>query len=254
MRYINPPKQVTDDKTLMKILKKELKKTTALSKELKLTIPLIKAMPKLDTPIVRFSIQAEQKYKALIATCAIEIAWHGLVKYNEEDNEYYVYDIIVYGQDATPATVEADDNYPQWLMELSDEDFDALRLQGHSHVDFGVSPSGTDTNYYYDIIAQSPPYQIFMIANKRGALWIELYDFKNNAVFETSDILVMYDSDTWAKANIEEHVATTGTRATIYGTKVKGKNQSNVSQIQMVEDDYYGYEGYHTGVWPQGGR
>ena len=100
---------------------------------------------RLQRATVILSAKAYLKMKQLVASSNKELAWHGLVT-KRPNSLFIVSDILCYPQKATAATVESnDDAYPQWLMSLSDTEINTLRFQGHSHVNFGVTPSATDT-------------------------------------------------------------------------------------------------------------
>jgi hypothetical protein len=138
----------------------------------------------------------------LVRRTSTEVQWHGLVTKIDEDS-YVVDDILVYPQIATAATVTSDDEaYFKWLNELPDEQFNAIRFQGHSHVNMHASPSGTDDDYYETLVQHIKDYYIFFILNKRGEYHIEFYDIANNRVYEKMDCKVVkvtngYDYDAW---------------------------------------------------------
>lgn len=136
---------------------------------------------------------AWNKMKALVDEFKTEIAWHGIARRGEKEAEYYIDDIIVYPQKVSGATVVTDqEKYQMWLYEQDDEVFNNIRMQGHSHVNMGTSPSGVDTTYYESIVEQldDDMFYIFMILNKSGSRFVKIYDKAINTMFETSDITV----------------------------------------------------------------
>lgn len=136
---------------------------------------------------------AWDKMRALVEEFKTEIGWHGLARRGENEGEYYLDDIIVYPQVVTGATVTPDQvKYQNWLYDLPDEDFNKVRFQGHSHVNMGTSPSGTDRTYYQSILEQCSDdmFYIFAILNKKGERHIEIFDLAINTIFDTSDITV----------------------------------------------------------------
>lgn len=160
--------------------------------------------------VVYFSALAWSKMVAVINTFDKEVAWHGLVKKLETDadkKEYLVYDIVVYPQEVTGATVNTDqEEYEKWLDTFNDEDFDAIRMQGHSHVNMGVSPSSVDIGHKEQIIKQlsDDMFYIFMIWNKKFQHHITIYDFGDNVSYEDKDVEVkLYDSD----GSLDEFIA-----------------------------------------------
>lgn len=120
-----------------------------------------------------------------------EIGWHGLITRDEEDaSVFHVNDVILFPQTVTSVTVTADDaKYPDWAMGLSDDVFAQCRFHGHSHVNMGVSPSGTDLAYYAQSIkAFKNGFYVFMIMNKRFETFCQVYDFDNNTMYENNEI------------------------------------------------------------------
>lgn len=145
---------------------------------------------------VYFTYEAWAKMQALIREFDKEVAWHG-VAYRGDDpdkDEYIVSDIMVYPQEVTGATVTTDQvKYQMWLYsEENDEVFDDIRMQGHSHVNMGTTPSAVDTSLYERILDQmdDSAFYIFLIYNKRGEKTYKIYDMDKNVLFETSDVTV----------------------------------------------------------------
>ena len=163
-------------------------------------------------PIVEFTPLAYLKMQSLVQNAKEEIGWHGLVA--KADNVYKVYDIIVYPQTVTAVTVSTDEvEYANWLMSYPDEVFNDIRLHGHSHVNMGVSPSSTDTDFYNNLLNNllDDDYYIFMIINKKNELNIWIYDSPNNIIFETKDIQVNVkigdlELNEWYSENVKANV------------------------------------------------
>lgn len=143
---------------------------------------------------VYFSEEAWFKMQALIKEFDKEVAWHGVAHRgeDEEKDEYFITDIVVYPQEVTGTTVEMDvDKYAEWLCDnFEDERFNNIRMQGHSHVNMGVSPSGVDLTHQEEILAQlsDDMFYIFVIWNKNNANHMKIYDMKKNILFENGDI------------------------------------------------------------------
>jgi hypothetical protein len=142
-------------------------------------------------PTVYFTPKAYAKMINMVLENTGEVGWHGTV---EKDGAVYtITDIVVYPQIVSSATVTTDDTeYASWLMNLPDEIFEKLRFQGHSHVNFGVTPSGVDMNFYDSILQTltKDDYYIFVIINKTQQLNIMIYDYTQNVIFEKGDINV----------------------------------------------------------------
>ena len=138
---------------------------------------------------VRLTAQAYAKILMYVRDTTTEIAWHGTV--HKEDNIYTITDVFLYPQKLSAATVTTDqEKYNKWIEELDDETYNHLRFQGHSHVNFGVSPSGTDLAFYDSIlqVLSKDDFYIFMIINKTGSMTFLIYDLAQNLIYETEDI------------------------------------------------------------------
>lgn len=155
----------------------------------KINYTLTPKKPEAEPTKVIFLPEAWCKMKALIEECSKEIAWHGIV--TKTENEYIIEDIMMYPQEITGATVTSnDEKYPIWLSQLPDETFNKLKFQGHSHVNFTATPSGTDIALYEKFLKDldSDSFYIFLIMNKSGDFWIEVYDLAKNLIYEKNDI------------------------------------------------------------------
>lgn len=137
-----------------------------------------------------FTASAWLKMHALVSSFSTEIGWHGIVERNE--NEFRVTDILVYPQEVTGATVNTDQNkYEKWLYgdEVGDN-FDKIRLHGHSHVNMACSPSGTDMDHRNRVLAdlRHGMYYIFLICNKQNAFRCDVYDTTDMTRYTENDI------------------------------------------------------------------
>lgn len=214
-------------------------------------------------PSVLITPQAELKMKALVAQCAKEIAWHGIVDRDYKSNTYTIQDILVFPQEITAATVESvDEEYGPWLMNLPEEDFNKLRLHGHSHVNMGVNPSATDTNYQEELTNEVDDFYIFMIINKKGDYNIWIYNVEENIVYEKTDIIVAsaaMDAQVWARDEIEQQVkekkivpktnkvknTAVSKKTTQYYNQLALKNIAQQKKAQANDSYYDGYYGYY---------
>lgn len=148
---------------------------------------------------VTFSAAAFAKMTMLVQNFDSEVAWHG-VAYRDEGNptNFYITDILVYPQIVTGSTVNTDqEGYTAWLYGLEDEVFNNVRMQGHSHVNFGVTPSPVDTEHQGKILEQidKDMFYIFMIWNKKFDKFIKIYDMANNTLYETGDVDVFIGNE-----------------------------------------------------------
>lgn len=149
---------------------------------------------------VYFSEVAWLKMQSLIREFDKEVAWHGIA-YRGEDiskDDYYITDILVYPQEVTGATVNTDqEQYEMWLMRHDDDVFNNIRMQGHSHVNMGTTPSSVDTTHQEKILDQleDDMFYIFMIWNKKGESTIKIYDLAKNILFDGNDVTVEVSED-----------------------------------------------------------
>lgn len=158
------------------------------------------SIDKKRTATVYFTSEAWTKMVVLIQEFSKEVAWHGLASRieSEDHDEYMVYDILVYPQEVTGATVNTDqEGYEKWLMSNDDDVFNNIRMQGHSHVNMGPTPSAVDITHQEKILEQleDDMFYIFMIWNKSFKRNIKIYDLQKNVLFEDSDVEVkIFDS------------------------------------------------------------
>lgn len=149
---------------------------------------------------VYFSEIAWLKMQTLIREFDKEVAWHGIATRGEDTtkDEYYINDILVYPQEVTGATVNTDqEKYEMWLMQHDDDVFNNIRMQGHSHVNMGTSPSSVDLTHQEKILEQleDDMFYIFMIWNKRGEKNVKIYDLAKNVLFDGNDVTVKVSGD-----------------------------------------------------------
>ena len=133
---------------------------------------------------------AYSKTVALVTTFSDEVAWHGLAT-RKGKSEFVVEDIFIYPQEVTGSTVNTDqEGYTKWLYEFDDESFGKIRMQGHSHVNMGVTPSGVDSGHREKILDQLEPdmFYIFMVWNKSLKTHTLIYDMANNILYEDDDV------------------------------------------------------------------
>lgn len=138
-----------------------------------------------DKVYVTMTSEVYTKMRMLVDSSSDEIGWHGTVV--KDGNKFLITDILIYPQVVTGATVTPDQKeFEEWKDSLSDEQFNTLDFHGHSHVNMGVSPSGVDDKFQDDIMSQAgeDTTKIFMITNKKGDLFVRVYDVPSNTVYE----------------------------------------------------------------------
>ena len=155
------------------------------------------------------------KMRQLVLQSGDEIAWHGFVK--RDGMNFTLYDVIMYPQYNSAATTKSDEEeYSKWILRQYEfENFCDLKMHGHSHVNMGCSPSGTDMQFRENILKnlKKDSFYIFMIMNKQGSYTIELYDYVTKMIYDTSDITVYTDdpettrkAQEWASTAIKNNV------------------------------------------------
>lgn len=200
-----------------------------------------------DIPNPKISITpvALLKMQNIVANFDKEIAWHGTVFF--EDGVYIIKDIIMYPQRVTSVTVEADEeSYGNWIYENRTL-INNIRMQGHSHVNMGVSPSGTDLNYYKDLLVHVEDFYIFLILNKSGAVHVRFYDMQNNVLFTEIPILIYHDNEhidfkVWAKQLSDKYilapkVTPPSVRQTSFDLEAKEREEAEYDRI--YDNAYY---------------
>lgn len=142
-----------------------------------------------------FTESAYIKMLSLVREFDKEVAWHGVAVRGDdpEKDEYIIKDILVYPQKVTGTNVDTDqEKYQEWLYALPDDVFNNVRMQGHSHVNMGVTPSSVDETLYEKFLnmIDDTMFYIFLIWNKKGDKTIKIYDMAKNVLFGTADVEV----------------------------------------------------------------
>ena len=142
------------------------------------------ASVKKDAVEVNFTYEAYSQMFALIDHFDCEVAWRGIV--NRIDKTHFqITKILLYPQTVTGTTVDTDqEEFSKWFQALPVETIRNLRFQGHSHVDFGVTPSSRDMEDQWRFIDGLKPtsYQIFMIWNKKRQYNVRVIDLADNVI------------------------------------------------------------------------
>ena len=194
--------------------------------------------------VVWLTPEAYKKTLALVTEFSDEVGWHGTVSRLGE-NEFTIEDIFVYPQEVTGSTVNTDQKeYTNWLYKLDDDTFNKIRMQGHSHVNMGVFPSGVDDKHRQQILEQLEPdmFYIFMIWNKSLTVHTLVYDMARNVLYEDKDVEVklldgeeLEDFITDAKEKVQKQVF----KKSRNGTK---SQKAEHPGIYGGQKDYEGYQ------------
>lgn len=171
---------------------------------------------------VSFTAEAYIKMFAVIQDNNKEVAWEGSVERLDRDH-FLIHDIFVYPQNVTAATVDNEkklieelSNDSFWKDDLSDEVYNSLRFQGHSHVMMDVSPSSIDIEHQKEIAESlnDDDFYIFLIANKKMDTKFIIYDRVTATMYENQNINydILFDND-GEKCTLKEFII--GTRERI---------------------------------------
>jgi hypothetical protein len=185
---------------------------------------------------VLLSPQAYRKMVALVSEFSDEVAWHGTAA-RSGDSEFTIEDVFVYPQEVTTGTVTTDQKaYSEWLYALSDEVFNAIRMQGHSHVNMSVSPSGIDEQHRQQILDQleQDMFYIFMILNKSLHIHAMIYDMASNILYENSDIDIRRIAEDGEDDFLTDARAKVQKRSEVKKPK-KSRREQRLEQIQLEE-------------------
>lgn len=152
-------------------------------------------------PTVNITMDVLAKTKAYVEGTDIEVAWILMV---EETGvypklTYTIYDTALLEQtrSSTSAdmTEEGMQNYMKKLIkDGKEEDINKIRGWGHSHVNMGVTPSGTDDATYEEYY-KSTPFFIRLIANKKGEIGVDVINRENEIKFNNIQWNVVYEDE-----------------------------------------------------------
>ena len=187
---------------------------------------------------ITFTRNAWKQQQALIQNFTSEVGWHGVVTRDKEDPLHFtIEDILVFPQVVTGTTVTPNDEaYAVWNATLPPEKMNAMRFHGHSHVNMGVTPSGTDDQYQKDMLGRlngdglteeakirmkesmgDMAFYIFMIFNKSGSHNVRVFDYWGNTYYEGAEVTVEHEPDELADFLAEAKAKVT-TKSYNYGS------------------------------------
>ena len=144
-------------------------------------------------PQVRIARKALDKMSAYVGLMNTEIGWMATVEQDAAD-VYTITDCYLLEQEVSPVTTEIGaQGIGQLVQELIEQDpvsgveiANKLRCWGHSHVDMGTTPSDQDERQMKRLAEDVDDFMIRLIANKRGDIRIDVFDYERGLVF--SDI------------------------------------------------------------------
>lgn len=195
-----------------------------------------------------------------------EIGWQGCVR--KQNNIYMIDNVFLYPQTVAAATVNTDQvTHTKWIESLSDDVLNSMRFQGHSHVNFGVTPSGVDLDLYENFLTTLPEndFYIFLIINKKQEMTFLIYDLEKNAIYDNEDIILNIGNTTEQNllSNVSEEIKNKITKYTyvplatqkytqyqmpsaliLKQTKAEKKSLKKQKEYAMLEEEYRNSEIY----------
>jgi len=142
----------------------------------------IEVLDENQVPLVVMSVGAMAKVQQYVHQCSLEIGWMGLVTRQMSPSGFpmlMLHDPYAPAQEVSGATTDLDPtgkgSFADWAISLG-EKAELIKWWGHSHVNMGVSPSGTDMTTFYEHIENDKENPFVMsIHNKKGASYVNLY-------------------------------------------------------------------------------
>jgi len=165
-------------------------------------------------PEVFATQRMHETIKYLVSNCPTEIGWVGAV---EQVNQwkYILHDARVMDQEATGATFEYDD-WNEAVTEMIVKKTMGPGMVdanlGHSHVNMGVSPSGTDGEQMMDLAHldkdgnPTAKFSIQTIHNKQGSVYCAIYDWEHKRHYTNITIKVMSSLTAEDIADLDEQL------------------------------------------------
>jgi len=194
-----------------------------------------------DACVLWLTPLAYSKTIALVTEFSDEVAWHGLAV-RKAKNEFVIEDIFVYPQEVTGSTVNTDQGrYTKWLYEFDDDSFNKIRMQGHSHCNMGVSPSGVDNGHREKILEQldADMFYIFMVWNKSLKTHTMIYDMENNILYDDKDVSVKIIGDDSLDSFLADAQKKVQKKSTSFKVKPnKNKKESNEPHRSLWDRPY----------------
>ena len=136
-------------------------------------------------PNIFITYYALAKMKQYVDQSDKEIGWLGYV--DKTDDGYVISDVFLIEQEVTSVTTELkEDALNKHASELiKNGQFDKLekvKCWGHSHVNMGVTPSGTDDNTFEEYY-KNCEFFIRIVANKKGEMRVDIAETKRKIIF-----------------------------------------------------------------------
>lgn len=143
---------------------------------------IVKRTKAWQQPTLKITKTAWEKIQLYVNLSFKEVGWLGAVRVDKGDEKkgdtLTIYDVFVPSQEVSGATTDIDasgmEDYSKRLKELGHSDMDML-YWGHSHVNMGTTPSGTDNDTWNEFTEHCEGYFVMSIHNKKGDMYTAIY-------------------------------------------------------------------------------
>ena len=150
-----------------------------------------------EAPKIIINIEVWRKMKEYVKQASTEVGWLALVKKDERNNEYTIYETLICEQEVSGATTDLHEKGLQKIAEQlieqgREDELNNVRCWAHSHVNMSTSPSATDGETFKEYYEQCGDYFIRLIMNKKGDYNIDLADYSLGLIYKDMGITLMY--------------------------------------------------------------
>lgn len=150
-----------------------------------------------EAPKIVINIEVWRKMKEYVKQASTEVGWLALVKRDERNNEYTIYETLICEQEVSGATTDLHEKGLQKIAEQlieqgREDELNNVRCWAHSHVNMSTSPSATDGETFREYYEQCGDYFIRLIMNKKGEYNIDLADYSLGLIYKDMGITLMY--------------------------------------------------------------
>ena len=151
-----------------------------------------------NTPHVWFEPSVMEKIRLIVETAPKEIGWDYVCS-RDRDGDFTVHDCIPpKNQKVSPGTFEYhEDDHGEAIDTLivngsfNCEMGEPIRGNwgiGHSHVNMGAFSSTTDEDQMMEYYEKGDPFAIQTVHNKKGAMYVAIFDFENGHYYAPEDL------------------------------------------------------------------
>jgi hypothetical protein len=187
-------------------------------------------------PQILISSDAIIKMQLFIENCSEEVGWLGTAYLR--DGVYYIEDVFLFEQEVhattTEITPEGLSDFAMELLQQPDgvEIWNNMKVWGHSHVNMGVTPSGQDDAQMVTFKEGGHDWFIRLIANKKGDLKIDLYEYTNGLIYLDLPWEVVINEN---EDNIQAQIAILEEQLTLLRAEQSELNTIGISEEMKVK-------------------